>query len=79
MFSQPSGLQNSFGHRAGEAMQHLRTGLRFPPLGQVGLGLRCSAFVWGPVQWGHRVVFLQPGLTWLNLQQLLDCLGGDEG
>ena len=65
--------------RAGEAMQPLRTGLRVPSLGQVGLGQRCSALAWGPAHRGHTVGFVQRGFTLLNLQQLLHCLEGDEG
>ena len=60
-------------------MQQLRTGLRLPPLGQVGLEQRCSALACGPAQRGHTVGFLHRGLTWPNLQQLLHWLEADEG
>jgi len=41
------------GQHATEDGQQARIGWRLPPLGQEGLGQRCSAFVWESVQKGQ--------------------------
>jgi len=44
------------GQHATEDGQQVRTGRRLPPLGQEGLGQRCSALVWASGQKGQTVI-----------------------
>ena len=49
----------------GEAEQHPATGRRLPFLGQVGLGQRCSVFLWWRAQMGQSGwSYLQTGAVW---------------
>ena len=52
----------------GEAEQQSATGRRLPSLGQVGLGYRCSVFLWCSAQMGQTGwVYLQTGAVWAYL------------
>jgi len=60
------------GQHATEDGQQARTGLRLPPLGQEGLGQRCSALVWESEQKGQTGNVLgQRVEMWPNFQHFL--------
>ena len=55
----------------GEAEQESATGRRLPPLGQVGLGQRCSVFLWWRAQMEQTGwLYLQTGEVCPYLWQL---------
>jgi len=60
------------GQHATEDGQQERIGWRLPPLGQEGLGQRCSAFVWASQQKGQTGSELGQRLEmWPNFQHFL--------
>jgi len=60
------------GQHATEDGQQARTGRRLPPLGQEGLGQRCSALVWASDQKGQtRSELGQRVGIWPNFQHFL--------
>jgi len=60
------------GQHATEDGQQARTGRRLPPLGQEGLGQRCSALVWASEQKGQTGSELGQRVgTWPNFQHFL--------
>jgi len=60
------------GQHATKARQQARTGRRLPPLGQEGLGQRCSALVWESEQKGQtRSELGQRAGMWPNFQHFL--------
>ena len=63
--------------RGGDAA--VKDWLEVSTLGAGWVGAAVLRFAWEPAQRGQTVGFLQRGLTWPNLQQLLHCLEGDEG
>ena len=62
-------------HRGGEEEQQLGVALRLPPLGQVGLGHRCTARVWLREQKGQKGEEEgHLGVSWPYPQQSLNCV-----
>ena len=60
------------GQHATEDGQQARTGRRLPPLGQEGLGQRCSALVWASEQKGQTGSELGQRVgIWLNFQHFV--------
>ena len=63
---------SQLGQHATEDGQQARIGSRLPPLGQEGLGQRCSALVWASEQKGQTGSVLGQRLgMWPNFQHFL--------